>query len=114
MVLVTVDDRLVRRGRRAMHDRAQPVFEPSPPCRASPLVTNHSIRNSVQPKERLVADGDIVEATPRGQERLGHGIVDQIARYASATEVVDRSVVAIVKLSEQGFFAGWMNDAARV
>ena len=33
-------------------------------------------RNSVQPKERLVAGGDIVEATPRGQERLGHSIVD--------------------------------------
>ena len=36
VVLVTVDDRVVRGGRRAMHDRSQPVFEPSPPCRASP------------------------------------------------------------------------------
>src|SRR5918994_401610 len=55
-----------------------------------------------QPDERLIPCEDIVEATPRNEERLGHGIVAEIVRYASAAEVTDRSVVATVDLGEQG------------
>jgi hypothetical protein len=68
-------------------------------------VANHSVRDPVQPHQRLGSSGDIVAATPRSEERFGHGIVDEITRDAAAAEVPDRPVIAVVELGELGLFA---------
>ena len=90
---------------RPPRDRPQPDLEPAPARRAPPLVTDHPVRDAVEPDQCVVPGGDFVEATPRRQERLGHGVIDEIIRQTSAAEVADRSVVAPVELGEHGVVA---------
>jgi hypothetical protein len=54
----------------------------------------------------VVPRGDFLEAAPRRQQRLGHGVIDEIIRQTAAAEAADRSVVAPVQLREHGVRRG--------
>ena len=101
-VLGAVDHRLVGGGRGSARHRVQSVLEPPSPGRAPPLVSDHPKGDPVQPHQRLGAGGDVLEAAPSGEERLGDGVVHQIGGHTSTAEVADRSVVATVELVEHG------------
>jgi hypothetical protein len=68
-------------------------------------VTDHPVRNPVQPHQCLIPIGDIFEVTPRGQEGLGHRIVDEATRHPSAAKIADRQVVATIEPGEHGVVA---------
>ena len=104
--LLLVEHRLVGGDRGPPPDREQPDLEPSPAQRASPQMAHDAERDAVQPDQCVVPGGDFVEAAPRRQERLGHGVIDEIIRQTATAEVSDRSVIAAVELSERGVRCG--------
>jgi hypothetical protein len=65
-------------------------------------MAHDAIGDAVEPDQRVFPCGDLVEAAPRRQERLGHGIIDEIIGETAAAEVADRAVVEPVELREHG------------
>ena len=92
-------------GRHGAYDQTQPLLEPAAPRRASPLVTDDPVRDAVEPQQRSVACGDVVESAPGRQECLGDDVVHEIRRDPPPAVVVDRSEVPVVELRERALFA---------
>ena len=112
LMLVGGDHRLVRGGRGTAYDREKAIIKPASPCRTAPLMTNDTGSHAVQPQECGIPSRDVLEAAPRGQERLGDRIIDQIRRQPSPAEITNGSVVAVVQRSEEGALVG--TDELRV
>jgi hypothetical protein len=100
LALIAIQHRLVRAGRGTIDHAAHPDIKSASPRRGPPLVADDPVGDSVQPHQRRIPSGHIVEATPRREKHLAHGIIDDILGHATAAIVADRSVETTVDLVE--------------
>lgn len=103
--LVAVEHRFVDCGNWSTLHGAQAVLETAPSGAAAPLVSDHPVGNPIHPHQCVLASGDLAEAAPHRQERVGDGVIDRVARHPPAAIVPDRSVAPGVELGEAHLIA---------
>ena len=96
-MLVAFDHRLVQPWQRSAGGGPEALVESAPPGEASPLVTDHTVSDSVQPKPGCVVAGNIVELAPRSEEGPSNCVVDPVGIHSATAIVADRTLVEVVQ-----------------
>jgi hypothetical protein len=81
-----------------------PPRQAGAPTHTTSMVGDHVPGDAVQPREFGIR-GNVVDAPPRGEEHIGHHIVDCVAGHATSAVRIEGAAVLVIHRFEARFAA---------